>query len=90
MFNKEEIISLLGSYEVQVMNFEKGDFGSLEQIRFNNKLKGGVIDFWNSGMVGINVVDYIKGNDVINILRDKNTEQDELLKAFENFKELIK
>ena len=53
----------LKNYEIKYKFFEKGDFGSLNQVEFNSKKMGGEIDFWSEGWLGIHLVDYIKGNE---------------------------
>jgi hypothetical protein len=69
---KETITPKLGNYEIKYKFFEEGDFGSLNQIEFNNEQRGGNIDFWNSGWVGIHLVDYLKGDELMNLMIEPN------------------
>jgi len=62
------VASNLQGYEIKYKFFEQGDFGSLNQVEFNSKLKGGNIDFWSSGWIGIHLVDYAEGIELINLL----------------------
>jgi hypothetical protein len=50
---KEQILSILKEYDVQQRSFPDGDWGSLDQIIFESSSKGGVIDFWGLGWIGI-------------------------------------
>jgi hypothetical protein len=65
---KKEIEPQLVGYEVSYRYFEQGDFGSLNQIWFDRQDKGGQIDFWGLGWLGIYLWDYIDEVEVINIL----------------------
>ena len=75
MWFKETIAPNLESYQIEYKFFEKGDFGSLDQIEFNSEGKGGNIDFWSSGWVGIHLVDYVKGDELINLLMEPNEQE---------------
>ncbi|OYQ50024.1 hypothetical protein CHU92_00190 [Flavobacterium cyanobacteriorum] len=65
---KTYIESNLQNYETQYRSFKDGDFGSLSQVEFNSNEKGGNIDFWGLGYLGIYLWDYIKEEEVINVL----------------------
>jgi hypothetical protein len=65
---KETIEPLLKEYEVTYRSFKDGDFGDLESVEFNgDKLCGGV-EFWSSGMLGIDLLDLASGEDLMNVL----------------------
>jgi hypothetical protein len=64
----KENASNLRTYKIEYKFFEKGDFGSLNQIEFNSIQKGGNIDIWSTGWIGIHLVDYIEGNELMNLL----------------------
>jgi hypothetical protein len=85
---KETVAPKLGSYEIDYKFFEKGDFGSLNQIEFNNDLKGGNIDFWSSGWVGIHLVDYVTGDECMNVLIEPN-EKERINSYLEKLLELL-
>lgn len=65
---KQEIEAQLHEYEVVYRFFEQGDFGSLNQVVFEGKSKGGQIDFWGMGWLGIFLWDKVKEVEQINIL----------------------
>jgi hypothetical protein len=81
----KEAISNLKEYKVDYKHFENGDFGALTQIEFNSELKGGNVDFWSTGWVGIHLVNYSEGNELINLLLEP-TENEQI---YENLKKLI-
>jgi hypothetical protein len=56
---KETITPKLGNYEIKYKFFEEGDFGSLNQIEFNNEQRGGNID-------------YLKGDELMNLMIEPN------------------
>jgi hypothetical protein len=76
---KCEIAPMLKDFEIEYDNFEKGDFGDLERVEFNNDKRGGEVDFWSSGYIGIHSMDYQSGEVLLNILfepeKDKEVEQ---------------
>ncbi len=82
----EVMVPLLDNYQVEYLFFEQGDFGSLDQLRFETALKGGEIDCWSSGWFGITMVDYVDGGVLLNCflgpdeLVEKQARVDELLK----------
>lgn len=65
---KESIEPSLNEYKIEYKFFEEGDFGSLNQVEFNSNKKGGNIDFWELGWVGIFIWDYINEKEIMNIL----------------------
>lgn len=79
-FNKE-MTSYLKGYEVKYKYFEEGDFGSLNQVEFNSKKRGGEVDFWSTGWLRIHLVDYVNGNELMNIFLEPN-QKEEKEKAF--------
>lgn len=64
----KDIAPSMSSYEIEYRFFEQGDFGELNQVEFNSELKGGNIDFWGLGWIGIHLVDYISGDEIMNVL----------------------
>jgi hypothetical protein len=65
---QEEVMPTLIGYDVNHNFFEDGDFGSLNQIQFNSIQKGGEIEFWSSGYLGIHLVDYENEIELLNFL----------------------
>jgi hypothetical protein len=65
---EQEIEPQLHGYDFNYRYFEQGDFGSLSQVVFEGKSKGGAIDYWGLGWLGIYLWDYIDEVEVINIL----------------------
>ena len=55
---KNIVVPTLVSYEVTYRFYENGDFGSLNQIIFESAEKGGQIDFWGLGWLGVDLFDY--------------------------------
>ena len=84
----KSIVSSLQGYEVECKFFEEGDFGSLNQIEFNSESKGGNVDFWSSGWIGIYLVDYIKGDELINLLLEP-TEKERIEECLEKLVSII-
>lgn len=70
----ENILPLLKDYEISNRFFEEGDFGSLYQIEFNSKSKGGNIDFWGLDWLGIFLWDYENEKELFNILIESKKE----------------
>jgi hypothetical protein len=85
---KNMFASRFKGFEVEYKFFEKGDFGSLNQVEFNSLKKGGEIDFWSSGRLSIHFVDYEKGEELLNILLMPN-QDDEKDIAFQKLRELL-
>ncbi len=78
---KKEVVPYLTDYEIQYRFYSEGDFGTLTQANFNSKRKGGGIDFWGLGWLGVDLYDYEKDEEVLNVLLEDNEieEQDQLL-----------
>lgn len=85
---KNDIAPLLKEYEIIYKYFEKGDFGSLNQVELNSTKIGGNIDFWGLGWLGIFVFDYEANEQLYNILLETGQE-DEKEKAFERLLQLL-
>lgn len=83
---KREILPLLSKYEVIYRNYQNGDLGDLEQIIFESKNKGGGIDFWSSGWLGIELYDYKNEKEMISVLLET---EEEYLSVLEKFKKLL-
>lgn len=86
---KTVIEPTLKGYEVKYRSYDDGDFGSLNQIEFNSKEKGGNIDFWGLGYLGIFLWDYQKEEEIMNILLEPNQEE-EKEKFVESLLKLLK
>ncbi len=86
---KETILPALKEYQVKFSFFKGGDFGDIERIEFEGKDKGGGIDFWSSGWLGINVYDYKEDREIMNILLEpqENLEKE---KAFNDLQIILK
>ena len=65
---KNQIAPTLVNYELQYRFYNEGDFGSLNQVIIESPQRGGGIDFWGSGWLGIDIFDYEKGESLQNIL----------------------
>lgn len=83
---KSTIVPFLTNYEIQYRFFEEGDFGSLTQFIFNSSKKGGGIDFWGLGWLGIDVYDYENDKQILNILLkpEQEKEKNEALELLQN------
>ncbi|TCN50532.1 hypothetical protein D0809_23605 [Flavobacterium circumlabens] len=84
---KMDIEAVLKDYEVKHRFYDDGDFGSLTQIEFNSKEKGGNVDFWGLGWLGVFLWDYQKEEEIMNILLEPNKveEQKKLLIELKSF-----
>ena len=71
---KEDVEPYLTGFEIKYKFFEKGDFGELNQVEFNSKEKGGEIDFWSTGWLGVHLVDYMKGDELLNVFLEPHQE----------------
>ncbi|NAW50585.1 hypothetical protein GNY06_04025 [Elizabethkingia argentiflava] len=85
---KEEIAPNLIPYELNYRFYEEGDFGSLNQVIFESSGKGGGIDFWSTGWLGVHLVDYIRGEELLNVLLEPHQEQ-EKTEIFKRLQELL-
>ncbi|HTG55267.1 MAG TPA: hypothetical protein VL943_03280, partial [Niabella sp.] len=76
-------------YEITYRFYEEGDFGSLNQVVFESSEKGGGIDFWGLGWLGIDLYDYKNQKQLLNILLEPHQEK-EKTQAFLKLQELLK
>ena len=67
-FSYDDFIPLLSDFTLEFSEFEKGDFGDLKRIEFENKKKSGVIDLWSSGWLGIDVFTIPEYDQIMNIM----------------------
>jgi hypothetical protein len=83
---KSNVIPKIEGYELSYKFFDKGDFGSLNQLEFNSKKIGGNVDFWGLGWLGIFVWNYETEEQLLNVLLEPNQkkEQDEALKQLQD------
>lgn len=77
-------------YDVQYKFFEEGDFGSLNQVIFNSPQKGGGIDFWGNGWLGVEIYDYPKNISLVNVLLDdtQDKEKEDVYKILQQLLEI--
>lgn len=85
---KKEIEPQLKNYELQYRFYEQGDFGSLNQVLFESKEKGGNIDFWGLGWLGVFIWDYIEKEEILNTLLEPH-QIEEKEKIFKYLTELL-
>lgn len=85
---KDNLEPIFKEYAVQYRFYEEGDFGSLNQVEFNSKKKGGNIDFWSSGWLGVFIWDYQEEVEIINILLNSDQEE-EKTKLFEKLNTIL-
>jgi len=85
---KNVFASHLKGFEIKYKFFEKGDFGSLNQVEFNSQEKGGEVDFWSSGRLSIYFVDYKTGKELLNILLMPSQDEEKEI-AFQKLRELL-
>lgn len=52
------------TYSIKYLE-EPGDFGLLRGVQFESTSKGGYLYFWENGFVGLLLVDYGKGESII-------------------------
>ncbi len=86
---KNVITPTLKGYEVVYRFFEKGDFGSLNQVLFNSSKLGGEVDFWERDFLSIHLWDYEKNVELLNVFLEPE-EYTEKEKAFEELQRLLK
>jgi len=86
---KKQMVPKLSKYEFEYKFFEKGDFGSLNQVEFNSEKIGGNIDFWKLGWLGVFVWSYEKEEQMLNILLEPH-QKEEKEKVFEELIRLLK
>ncbi len=82
---KKVIEPTLKGYKIQYRFYEEGDFGSLNQVIFNSPIKGGGIDFWELGWLGIDIYDYENDEQLLNILLEpyQNEEKEKAFKRLQ-------
>jgi hypothetical protein len=85
---KSNFAQFFKGYDVNYRFYEEGDFGSLNQIDFNSNEKGGNIDVWGKGWLGIFLWDYKKEEQIMNVLLSPEQENEKQL-ALERFKNLL-
>ncbi|MCX6180977.1 MAG: hypothetical protein NT150_03490 [Bacteroidetes bacterium] len=85
---EKEIAPSLKCYKISYRFYEEGDLGSLHQVEFNSSEKGGNIDFWGLGWLGVFVWDYKKEEQILNILIDPEN-QSEKEKVFQSLKNIL-
>ena len=81
---KEEIAPNLSDYELDYKFFEKGDFGSLNQVEFNSDRIGGNVDFWGNSSLGILVWDFKNEKELLNILLNPEDDKEEIFNTLKN------
>jgi len=63
---KLKIESSLGvDFEFKYINEKNGDFGDLSGVQFDSEKMGGYIYFWSSGVVGYQLYDYFKDEEIV-------------------------
>ncbi len=79
---KQVIAPTIKGYEIKYRFYENGDFGPLNQVILDSPKKSGGIDFWGLGWLGVDLFDYERDEQLINILLTPNQkqEQDDALK----------
>jgi hypothetical protein len=85
---KLTIEPILKQYQLGYIRFEKGDFGSLDQIRFESSKLGGSVDFWGQGWIGIFMWDYKAEIEIMNVLLEPHQKR-EVDEAFEKLKNAL-
>jgi hypothetical protein len=86
---KENILPTLREYQIEYRSFENGDFGDVERVEFEGNNKGGSIDFWSTGWLGIHAYNYKEEQEIINVLLEPE-EHLEKTKAFEKLQEILR
>jgi hypothetical protein len=87
---KETVAPKLQGYDIKYRFYEEGDFGSLNQVLLESKKIGGQIDFWGGDWLGIYVWDYIKSEELMNVLLepDKTLEKEKDLERMQSLLEI--
>ena len=82
---KKEFSSFVKDYDVEYRFFETGDFGYLNQVLFNSSKRGGEIDFWENGSLGMHMWDYEKDAELLNVFLspEKIKEKEEVFKQLQ-------
>ncbi len=86
---KKKIENSFSNYDLELSSFPEGDFGYLERIEFDNKSKGGNVDFWEKGWIEIHVVDYLLEKEIFHILISPE-ERDKIEESFEFLFKILK
>ena len=68
----EALMPYFEQFELKNKFYKNGDFGDLNQIEFNSDCMGGVVDFWSNGYISLHLVDYLSGNELLNIMLESN------------------
>ncbi len=69
---KENLAKLFFDYKLEYRFFPEGDLGSLDEVVFENEKKGGSINYWGKGFLGIFLFDYEEEREIMNVLIDPN------------------
>ena len=77
-------------FKVEYKYWEEGDFGSLNQIRFDSRKIGGNIDFWGLGWLGIFIWDDESEKEIFNVLLEKHEEKEQKSALRKLLKHLLK
>lgn len=85
---KAVVAPQLHGFTIAYHYFEQGDFGSLHQVEFNSAQKGGGFAFWGLEWLGIHLVDYTTGVELVNKLLT-DAEADEKKQAIDTFLSLL-
>jgi hypothetical protein len=74
---KKVVVPTLDNYDFEYRFYDEGDFGPLSQVLFQSQEKGGL---------GIHLVDYVKEEELINVLLkpSEEKEQHEVLQLLQN------
>ncbi len=86
---KKNMLPALTGYKVSYRFFKKGDFGDDERVEFEGKNKGGSIDFWSTGWLGMHLYHYKEEQELINVLLEPS-ENLRKLKSIETLKKLLR
>lgn len=80
-FFKNNEKKIFNGFVVQYDFFEKGDFGDLQIISFENEMLAGGIYFWSSGVLSADIFNYQAEDCSFDILcwADEKEKQEELI-----------
>jgi hypothetical protein len=85
---KRKLSPILKNYEIKYRFYKEGDFGSLHQVIFESSEKGGGVDFWGLGWIGVDLYDYKRDEQLLNVLLEPDQEE-EKTKVFNTLQELL-
>ena len=85
---KENIAPILEGFKIEYSFFKNGDFGNLHRAEFENKEKGGNIDFWEKDWLEIHIYDYQNDKELMHILLEPE-QGSEKEKAIEKMQHLL-